>query len=280
VITFFTIPRPFEGLHKIIQRNAILSWKKLQPKCQILVFGDDPSISKFCIEHNLSYINSFKANEYGTPLLDGIWKTAKDMSAHAKICYINTDIILFRNFTKKLSKINFDNFFIAGRRWDLNIDSYINFDSDWEKNVYDLIDSEGSLHPSTGVDYFLFTREIMPKMPPFAIGRAWWDNWLITHFINSKIPVIDGTIIPSVHQNHDYSHIKSANGATTNKGFEREINKHIANLNFWQLKDISDSPYILHKDGIKRNTFLNKIIRIYQRYILGSFAFILKKIRQ
>ena len=81
----------------------------------------------------------------------------------------------------------------------------------------------------------------MPKMPPFAIGRA-WDNWLITHFINNKIPVIDGTIIPSVHQNHDYSHIKSANGATTNKGFEREINKHIANLNFWQLKVISDSP--------------------------------------
>ncbi len=277
MITFFTIPRPFTGLHKIIQRNAILSWKELEPNCEIIVFGDDSSILDFCDENDLKYINSFKSNKYGTPLISDIWSIAKDKSSNEKICYINTDIILFKNFTEKLYQIPFEEYFIAGRRWDLDIDSYIDFNSEWEDQLKKLINDKGSLHPSTGVDYFLFPKKIMPYMPPFAIGRAWWDNWLITNFINKKIPVIDGTIITTIHQNHDYSHIKSVDINTSNKGFEREVNKKIASLKFWQLKDISDCTHILSESGINKVGIKKKIIRIYQRYVLGFLVFLFKK---
>tara|TARA_Y100000996_G_C22556373_1_gene655676 strand:+ start:4043 stop:4882 length:840 start_codon:yes stop_codon:yes gene_type:complete len=278
MITFFTIPRPFTSLHKIIQTNAILSWKSLNPSCEILVFGDDPTILDFCKKQNLRYIEDFKSNEYGTPLLSDIWTIAKNSSKNEKICYINTDIILFKNFTKKLMNIQFDKYFVAGRRWDLDIKSYIDFNSEWEQQLMGLIKTEGLLHPSTGVDYFLFPKNIMPEMPPFAIGRAWWDNWLITYFLNKKIPVIDGTIIPTIHQNHDYSHVKSVNRNSSNKGVERETNKKIASLKFWQLKDISDCTHTLLDGEIRKTGFLNKLLRIYQRYFLGFLSLIKKTI--
>lgn len=44
-------------------------------------------------------------------------------------------------------------------------------------------------------------------IPPFAIGRPGWDNWMIYRARSMKAPVIDATrVITAVHQNHDYSH--------------------------------------------------------------------------
>ncbi len=279
MITFFTIPRPFTDLHKIIQSNSILSWKKIYPKCEIIVFSDHASIAEFCKQNNLKLIESFKSNSYGTPLLSDIWKIVKKSSLNNLICYINTDIILFSDFFERAKKVNFDEFLLAGRRWDLNITDYIDFNSDWELKLKKLIKEKGVLHAETGVDYFLFPKKIMPEMPPFAIGRAWWDNWLLTYFLNKKIPLIDGTSITTVHQNHDYNHIKSTNNKTTNKGIERNQNEAIANLKNWQIKDISDCTHILNKDEIFQVPIKRKIYRTFNRYLFGFLSFIKKKIK-
>ena len=273
MITFFTIPRPFTDLHKIIQTNAILSWKNIYPTCEILVFSDHSSISLFCKDNNIKFIENFESNSYGTPLLSDIWKTVKQESINDLICYINTDIILFNDFLERAKTVKFDKFLLAGRRWDLNIKTFIDFKSDWESNLKILIHEKGILHAVTGVDYFLFPKIIMPDMPPFAIGRAWWDNWLLTYFINKKIPLIDGTSITTIHQNHDYNHIKSINSKTTNKGIERDQNKVLANLKNWQIKDISDCTHILVKDKIIKVTTNKKIYRIFNRYFFGFLSY-------
>jgi hypothetical protein len=273
VITFFTIPKPFKGHSGVIQKNAILSWQQITERCEIIVFGDDPSVIQFSNQIGVKCVSHFKSNDYGTPLLDSIWKSAKSTASNDLICYINSDIILFPDFAEKISTIKLKEFLIAGRRWDIEIEKLIDFNNDWEFKLRELIKNKGVLHPVTGVDYFLFPKKVMPEMPPFAIGRAWWDNWLLTYFSNNKTPIIDGTAITTVHQNHDYSHIKSKNNKTSNKGLERNENKALASLKNWELKDISDCTHIFKDDGIEKVDSKKKLIRIFNRYFFGFLAY-------
>ena len=112
MITFFTIPRPFSGLHDTIQKNSILSLKKLRPKCEILLFSNDSSVIEFSKENNIQCIDTFNSNSYGTPLLDGIWETAGRVSSNDLVCYINSDIILFSEFLVEVKKLKFDQFLL------------------------------------------------------------------------------------------------------------------------------------------------------------------------
>ena len=121
MITFFTIPKPFQGHSEIIQSNAILSWQLLEPKCEILIFGNHKSIKNFSDENKIKFVNEYNSNEYGTPLLDKIWFQAKEMSQYNIICFINSDIILLPSFVKKINTIKLTDYFIAGRRWDIDI---------------------------------------------------------------------------------------------------------------------------------------------------------------
>ena len=70
------------------------------------------------------------------------------------------------------------------------------------------IRARGRLHHPAGSDYFIFPRHLFAEMPPFAIGRAGWDNWMIYQARQQGWPVIDGTLsIRAIHQSHDYSHL-------------------------------------------------------------------------
>ena len=267
MITFFTIPKPFNGIYDIIQKNAILSWQQINEKCEIIVFGDDPSVIEFSNQIGVKCVSNFKSNEYGTPLLDDIWQSAKSISSNDIICYINSDIILFPDFAEKIGSIKLDEFLIAGRRWDITIEELIDYKSDWVTTLKEKVSQGGSLHGETGVDYFLFPKSIMPNMPAFAIGRGWWDNWLIYYFRKNKILVIDGTEIMTVHQNHDYSHVKSIMKGTSEKGEERTHNGKLANLKYWDILLISDSTHYWHKGKIYRTPLTQKISRIYFRFI-------------
>ncbi len=40
-LTILAMPKPFRGHIGIIQRNAITSWTKLQPRPEILLFGTE-----------------------------------------------------------------------------------------------------------------------------------------------------------------------------------------------------------------------------------------------
>jgi len=278
MITFFTIPKPFKGIYDIIQKNALLSWQQLVPECEIIIFGDDSSVIEYSNKIDVKCISSFKSNKYGTPLLNDIWATAKTTASNRLLCYINTDIILFPDFPEKISKINLSEFLIAGRRWDIELTELLNYNSNWEKIIFKKVKNEGILHYESGVDYFLFPKYLAPDMPEFAIGRGWWDNWLLYYFKSRLIPIIDGTEILTVHQNHDYSHVKSKNKNTTRKGVEREHNGVLAKLKYWQLIYITDSKYILNNGKIINRPFSQLLKRIIYRYITQTFGIIKLKL--
>jgi hypothetical protein len=267
MITFFTIPKPFIGLSDTIQRNAILSWKTLPEDCEILIFGDDPSVLQFAQNHGIKCISDYGSNDYGTPLLNGIWSSAKQNAQNDLICYINSDIILFPDFVEQTSAVKLDSFFLAGRRWDVEIAELIDFNSDWVAFCKSLVEETGVLHKETGVDYFMFPKRYMPNMPAFAIGRGWWDNWIIYDFKRRKIPVIDGTEIMTIHQNHDYSHVKSTTSGTSAKGLERTQNGLLANLQYWNLMFISDASHLLINGKVKHRSLFVRRKRLYFRFV-------------
>ena len=46
MLTIFSIPKPFIGHVGVIQMNALRSWTFLDPKCEIVIFGDEPGIAE------------------------------------------------------------------------------------------------------------------------------------------------------------------------------------------------------------------------------------------
>ncbi len=215
MLTIFTIPKPFEGHIEVIQRNAIQSWLKLQPKCEIMLFGDDAGVSEAAEEFDLIHIPSINKTEFGTPLLDFVFQRAQELDTNNLLCYVNSDIIFLSDFLPALKKISFRKFLLAGQRWNLDLQMPLDFQSnDWQGKLQSLLVQNGRLHDPAGIDYFIFTKGIVEKMPPFAVGREGWDNWFIYNARALGIPVIDATKrITAVHQNHDYNHVPKKRGS-------------------------------------------------------------------
>jgi hypothetical protein len=104
------------------------------------------------------------------------------------------------------------------------------------------------LHPSTGIDYFAFPRKLRWSLPPFAVGRPGWDNWLICRARELGVPVIDATqAVMVVHQNHDYAHVKFATDTTT-EGPEAIRNRDL--IGDWgHMFTIRDATHLLQLAG-------------------------------
>jgi hypothetical protein len=210
-ITLFSAPKPFTDTHiNIIQQNAIRSWKALGADVDILLIGDEPGMEEAAREIGVKFIPEVARNDFGTPLVHSIFNQARESSEGEILLYVNADIILLPEILDVITKIKKleEDYLLVGRRWDLSISGRIDFTKDWIPSITDKLRREGKLRAPTAIDYFIFPRHLYNEVPPFAIGRAGWDNWMIYHGMGQPWPVIDVT--PSlrvVHQNHDYSHL-------------------------------------------------------------------------
>jgi len=208
MITLFTTARPFRGHVGVIQRNAIRSWMMLHPSCEILLLGDDDGVFEVAKEFGLRHIAQIERNEFGTPLISSLFEIAQKAAKHEFLCQVNADIMLTNDFLPAVEILasRKKRFIATGQRWDVDIDYVWDFSrKDWQIELRELIKEKGSLHPQTGLDYFIFPKDTFEKLPAFAIGRRILDNWLIYKARSLSIPVIDATnIITAIHQNHGY----------------------------------------------------------------------------
>ena len=80
VLTIFSIPKPFCGHIEAIQRNAIESWCRLEPCCEIVLCGNEFGVENVVDELGLKWLPNLSKNCYGTPLIssafDQVLKTA------------------------------------------------------------------------------------------------------------------------------------------------------------------------------------------------------------
>jgi len=82
MLTLFAIPWPFRGHMEVIQRNAIKSWTLLQPRPEIVLFGDDQGTGEIAKELGVRHVPDIGQNEYRTPLLDDLFQKAQNLATH------------------------------------------------------------------------------------------------------------------------------------------------------------------------------------------------------
>jgi hypothetical protein len=227
MLTIFTIPKPFIGHAEIIQRNALQSWLRLVPPCEIFLCGDDQGVKETAAEFNVHHLPNIKKNEFGTPLLNSAFDAVRREASMPLLCYVNADIIITQSLIDAVRRVNFKEYLLIGQRWNLDVQDLIDFDDpSWEKDLFIRLSEEGELQPPFGSDYFIFPKEIDWRLPEFAVGRPGWDNWIIYRARSLHIPVVDATVAGKViHQNHNYAHIPSGINTQTFEGPEALNNR-------------------------------------------------------
>jgi len=211
----------------MIQRNAILSWKQLGSNTNIILIGEEPGLVEASAEYGIELIPNVERNSQGTPLVSSIFKIARKASTSPFLAYVNADILLFPDIIESTRQVSnqTDKFLIVGQRWDLEVDKYLDYSTDWEKRLRKYLMARGRLHLPAGSDYFIFPRDLFINIPDFAIGRAGWDNWMIFYARQKGWLVIDATpSITIIHQDHDYSHLPEGKPHyTLNESKENEV---------------------------------------------------------
>lgn len=256
MLTIFAIPKLFQGHFEVIQRNAIQSWLKLEPACEIILFGNDDGTAEVAAELGARHVPEVARTEYGTPLLNDLFEQAERLASHSLLCYINADIILMSDFVQVVKQVVVykNRFLMVGQRWDVDITEPLDFGPDWETQFQSYALENGQPQEPAGMDYFVFTRGLWGQIPPFAIGRTYWDNWLNYRARAVRASLIDASqVVMAVHQNHDYSHDKG--------GKERVWSGPEAKRNFQLVGGLpyvftlQDATHILTAAGLKRAAF-------------------------
>lgn len=252
MLTLFTMPKGFQGHLDIIQRNAIQSWLRLRPQCEIILLGNDPGTAEVAREYNLVHIPHIQQNEFGTPLVNDIFRKGEETASHPFVCYINTDIILLQNFMAVMTHFApFDRrFLLIGLRWDLDLPFRWDFNQpQWEEAFRQYAHNHGQAHHIGGMDFFAYKKGLYQDIPSFALGRCVWDNWLVYQPRQTGAAVINITNAALVyHQDHDYAHVAYTPDMTGRPGIdqgpERKRNMELAG---WPLPyfDLRHATHVL-----------------------------------
>lgn len=272
----FAIPKSFKNPHTaLIQKNAFNSWKQLTD--EIYILGDVAGAKEQAEKVGASFIPKVATNQWETPLLDSAFNLVREKSQSDLLVFVNSDIVFLKDFKRAISFLPADEFLVAGQRWDLDVNYLINFkDRRWEEKFQDAIQKNGLRHQPAGSDYFIFRPNSFTNLPPFAVGRITWDNWMIYEARRRQIPVIDASLlVTAIHQNHDYSHYRGP-GRNVWSGPEAQHHLNIIGSKA-RIFDITDNTWSLTTQGLKRQQFalvkLLRYIRQTPEVLPGSHIF-------
>ena len=240
MITFFAIPKPFVGTTKILQENAIRSWKTIQGH-EVLLYGNDEGVKEAAEEFGCIHIPDIPLSEYGTPYLDAVFYEAQGRAENNIVCYINSDILI-NGIDMAVTFAKGSDFLMTGKRIDIETATY--------QKMYH------------GMDWFAFPKGMITDMPHFIVGRRGWDNWMIYHCRSRGIPVIDATgFVRALHPSHDYNHVPESNGCGWKKCPESDYNVGLLKNRIIYLWEIDDATHYFNNDCIlkKKPIYLRDI---------------------
>jgi len=268
MITIFSLPKPFIDRDvKIIQNNAISSWKNLGQDVETFIIGGEEGIALACQNIGVRHIKDVRRSEFGTPFLNDAFRIAEKESSEEVLVYSNADIIFFKDLLEAIKKLPSDKFLAVGRRTDLDIDYPVSFENRSEKeSLRKKAEKEGSLHSPAGIDYFIFRKSTINNMPPLVVGRIGWDNYMIWNAKKNNIPIIDLTKdVLAIHQNHK--------PAPQNESARKTNPEALHNIFFIEGRGnsatIEDANYKMVNGKLVKNHlhFLPKFKRIIKSYL-------------
>ena len=253
MLTLFAIPKNFRGPIATIQRNAIASWTRLAPRPEIILFGGEEGTAEIARELGLRHVPDVARNEFGTPLLGDLFRQAEQHASTPLLGYVNADIVLTDDVVSALDRVRarFSRFMMVGRRWDLDWDEPLDFSQPrWAESIRANALRANVQRPGNYIDYFIFSRSVCDGLPPLAVGRFSWDNYIVWHARSRGAELVDASrVVVAVHQNHDFSH-HPLGMAGIREGPERKRNREMAG-GWWHLYTIEDATQILVADGMR-----------------------------
>lgn len=256
MLTLFTTAKPFRGHDGITQKNALKSWTLLRPDLEVILFGDEEGAAEMARDLGLRHESQVERNEFGAKRLDFMFCRAQAIARHRLLCYINCDILLMQDFCAAVERVRerHSRFLMVGRRRDMEITVPLSFgNKDWESLLRRRALLKGHRRGPEWIDYFIFSRGLYgERVPPFVVGRVFWDNWLVWKALDSNHPVIDASkAILAVHQDHDYGYHPQGKHGVFN-GAEAGRNYELAG-GWTHLRTIADATEVFSEEGLRPN---------------------------
>jgi hypothetical protein len=215
MLTIFSIPKAFDGHVGLIQRNAIRSWTAL-PGCQVVLVGSDSGVADAAHEAGIEHIAAVATGEHGTPRLDDAFRRVEEVARGTLRCFVNADIVLLDDFLPAIEVVRgtAGRFLVVGETTDLEVADDLALDRrDVRDRLAERARTDGRSRGATAIDYFVYTPGLFDPMPPFVVGRARFDNWLVWR-ARGRGPVVDASrAVLAIHQRHDYAHIEGGQDA-------------------------------------------------------------------
>jgi hypothetical protein len=66
---------------------------------EIILCGDETGVGEAAAELGVRHVPDVRRSEHGTPLLDSVFRAASSAARSPLLGYVNTDIILFPDFS-------------------------------------------------------------------------------------------------------------------------------------------------------------------------------------
>lgn len=242
MLTVFSVPKPFEGRIGEIQRRAVASWAALGDGVQVLLLGDEPGTAEAAREARAEHLPELARTEHGTPRLDAAFAAAEAAARNELRCFVNADVVLYDDLRHAAARVaeQADRFLLVGQTVDVT-----------EADGRDAALAGGRRRGAAALDYFVFTAGLYDDVPPFAIGRACFDNWLVWRARQDAI-VVDATAdVVAAHQHHDYAHVDGGKQEAY-YGEEAARNLELAGGKS-RLYTLHDASHVLRDGRLRRN---------------------------
>ncbi len=248
----FSVPRAFEGAVGVAQRNAIQSWSRLCPTPSIVLVGDEPGLAEVAAGEGYEYLLVSARSPGGAPRLDAVFNAVRDRYPSETLCYLNADIVVVGQLIEALQLLGdrFERFLLVSRRIDVELGGQLTFEGAWQEALLEKATSRGTVNDGTGSDVFGFSPSTFGEIPPFALGRTAWDNWLMAEVLRRRAALVDATgAFTCLHQPHGYKHTGVPAGGVT--GLHRVATTPDARRNFslmggaFAVRTVRDANYLV-----------------------------------
>ena len=268
MITIFCCPKPFDVHFGLLQVNAISSWLRLKPRPEVILCGDEDGTSEVCKSLGLKHIPTVPSTRAGTPYVSGVFEAGQAAASSEICCYVNADIILLDNFMASVRTIadRYKSFLIVGQRTNLDVTDLIEFD---DVAALDELEMRAQLNGQAAgpcaLDYFVFRRGLYNDIPPFCLGRFFWDCYLIWHAAAQRATIVDCTAnITAIHQNHEYHQYNGGlKGILDSEDYRS--NKQLFGNRRWPIR-IDDAMYVMEDFRVRKRWFRIPLNRLHRRF--------------
>ncbi len=244
MLTLFSVPKPFLGPTAELQRRALASWAALGAGAgvQVVLVGDEDGVADAARAAAVDHVPDVERTPRGTPRLDSAFAAVDRVALHPLRCFVNADVILFDDLlaAARLVRGRHDRFLLVGRT--IDVDAPL---------PRDQARAAGTRRGAAALDYFVFPAGLYREVPPFAIGRAGFDNWLVWRARQDAVVVDASADVVALHQRHGYGHVP---GGIEEAYYGEEAQRNLALAGGKRhLYTLHDASHVLRNGRLRRN---------------------------